>query len=105
VGVKAYYGGTFWARKCIHFLVHFVLFWGHIFFLYLAFWKTLKMDFWHKFSFTILVIFQMIMFFQKTFMYSHTYVCLNEKPHPNFFVKSHEWKSSYGIEMGQWIHM
>jgi hypothetical protein len=39
------------------------------------------MDFQHKSSNTILVIFQMTMVFQKTFMYSHTYACLNEKPH------------------------
>jgi hypothetical protein len=32
----------------------------------LAFWKTLKMDFWHISSLTIFVIFQMIVFFQKT---------------------------------------
>jgi hypothetical protein len=71
----------------------------------LVFQKTLKLDFSHKFSFTILVIFQMIMFFQKTFIYSHTYVYLNEKSHPIFFVKSHEWNSSYRIEMEQWTHM
>jgi hypothetical protein len=76
-----------------------------LFYFYLAFWKMLKIDFWHKFSFTILVIFQMIMFFQKTFMYSHTYISLNEKPRPIFFVKSREWNSSYRIEMGQWTQM
>ncbi len=38
------------------------------------------MDFWHN-SYT----FQMIMFFQQTFMYSHIYACLNEKLHPNVF--------------------
>jgi hypothetical protein len=36
------------------------------------------MDFWHKSSLIIIVIFQMIVFFQKTFMYSHTYACLKE---------------------------
>jgi hypothetical protein len=43
--VKAHYNGTFWARKCTHFLVHFVLFWGNFFSFHLAFWETLKMDF------------------------------------------------------------
>jgi len=32
---------------------------------HLDFWKTIKMDFCHKSSFTIIVIFQMIVFFQK----------------------------------------
>jgi hypothetical protein len=96
--VKPHYGGTFWARKCAHFKIHFVLF-------HLAFWKTIKMDLWHKFSHTILVIFQMIVFFQKTYMYSRTYACLNGKLHPDVFLKSHEWNSSCKIEMGQWTHM
>jgi len=49
------------------------------------FWETLKMDFEHNSSYTILVIFQMIVFFQKTYMYSHTYICLNEKIHLDVF--------------------
>jgi len=43
----------------------------------------------------------MIMFFQQTFMYSHIYICLNEKPHLDVFVKSNEWNSPYIIEMGK----
>ncbi len=63
---------------------------GGIFFsFHLAFWETLKMDFWHKSSHTILVIFQKIMFFQKTFLYSHTYICLNEKLHLDVFLWNH----------------
>ncbi len=33
-------------------------------------------------------------------------VYLNQKPHPNvFFVKSHDWNYSYGIEMIQSTHI
>jgi hypothetical protein len=38
---------------------------------------------------TILVTFQMIMAFQQTFIHSHIYVCLNEKPHSDFFWWNH----------------
>jgi hypothetical protein len=79
---------------------------GVVFFsFHLTFSKTLKMDFWHKSSLTILVIFQMIVFYIK-YLCIHTHLCLFEwKPHPYFFVKSNEWKSWYRIEMAQWIHM
>jgi hypothetical protein len=59
------------------------------------------MDFKHKASNIILVTFQMIMLFQETFIHSHVYACLNEKPHLDVFMKSHEWNFSYRIEMGQ----
>jgi hypothetical protein len=52
---------------------------------HLAFWEMHKMDFWQKTSHKILVTFQMSVIFQQIFMFSHTYVCLNEKVHPIFF--------------------
>ncbi len=62
------------------------------------FWETLKMDFWHKSSHTNLVIFQMIMFFKKL-LYIHTLMLVWLKNFIQlFFVKSHEWNSSYRIE-------
>ncbi len=39
--------------------------------------------------------------FQQMFFSQHSYACLNQKPHLDFFVKSHEWNFSYGIEMIQ----
>jgi len=63
------------------------------------------MNFRQKISNTILVTFQMRVIFKQPFMFSHTYTCLNEKPHPNFFVKSHEWNSSHGIEIIHLIHI
>ncbi len=58
---------------------------AYFFSFHLAFWKSLKMDFWQKSSYIILVIFQMIVFFQKPFLCSHTYICLNEKLHLDVF--------------------
>ncbi len=58
-------------------MVHLYYFGGIFFPFHLGFWETLKMDFGHKSSFTILVIFQMIVFFQKTYMY-YTNLCLFE---------------------------
>jgi hypothetical protein len=78
--VKAHYSGIFWTKKCTHFFIHLLLFWGQFFSSHLTFWETLKMDFWHKSSSTILVIFQMIVVFQKNF-YAFKHACLNEKPH------------------------
>jgi hypothetical protein len=62
------------------------------------------MNFDTKVSNIIIVIFQMkvnllLLFFE------HNYDCLNEKPHPNIFVKSHKWNFSYGSEMVQLIHI
>jgi hypothetical protein len=65
---------------------------------HLTFWKTHKIDFWHKASSTIVVTFQMIMFFQQNFMYSHIYVYLNEK-----IIQMQNF--SYRIEIGQWTHI
>jgi len=76
---------------------------GQIFSISSSILKTLTMRIWHKSPFIILFIFQMIMFFHQKKNYSHTYTytytCLNEKPHPYFFVKSYECNSSYKIEM------
>jgi hypothetical protein len=78
----------------VHFEQENVLFWGYFLYIILGvefpsfhsmFWETHKIDFWHKASNTNLVTFQIIVFFQQTFMYSHIYVCLNGKPHPNVF--------------------
>jgi hypothetical protein len=52
---------------------------------HLLFWETHKMKFWQKISNTILVTIQIRVIFKQTFMFSHTYTCLNEKPHPNIF--------------------
>jgi uncharacterized membrane protein required for colicin V production len=57
------------------------------------------MDFDTKVWNIILVIFQMKVIFQ------HTYVCLNEKLVQMFFVKSHESKNLIVIEMVQSIHI
>jgi hypothetical protein len=39
--------------------------------------------------------------FSKNFFFQHSYAYLNQKPHLDVFVKSHEWNFSYGIEMIQ----
>jgi len=59
-----------------------------IFFISFCILKNTKNGFLTQTSNTILVIFQMIVVFQKQFMYSHTYVCLNGKPCLNvkFFI-------------------
>ncbi len=75
-------------EKC-KFLAHFILFWENFFFISSSVLRNIKMDFGHKSSFTILVIFQMIVFFQKTYMY-YTHTCLFEwKNSSNCFLWNH----------------
>ncbi len=47
--------------------------------------KCIKWIFDKKIFHTILVTLQMNVIFQQIFMFSHTYVCLTKKPHPNVF--------------------
>ncbi len=62
------------------------------------------MDFDTKASNIILVIFQIKVNFQQ-FFFQHNYACLNEKFIQMFFVKSHEYNFSYGIEIIQSTHI
>jgi hypothetical protein len=80
---------VYFVQKMYSFCSTLCIFWGIFFSFHLVFWETLKMYFWHKSSNTILVIFQMIVVCQKTFMYSHIYACLDEKPHLDleFFIQ------------------
>jgi hypothetical protein len=62
------------------------------------------MDFDTKASNIILVSFQIKVNFQQSF-FQHNYACLNEKFIQMFFVKSHEYNFSYGIEIIQSTHI
>jgi hypothetical protein len=69
------------ARRCTFFLIHFIFFWSSFFIHSLVFWKTHKMDFWHKTLNTILFTSQKRIIFHQDFYFSHIYARLNENSH------------------------
>jgi hypothetical protein len=83
--VKTHYNGTFQARKCFFFWVHLVFFWGKFSFISSSILINTKNGFLTQTLQHNSCDLSLIVFFQQIFMYSHNYVYLNEKPHPNVF--------------------
>jgi hypothetical protein len=75
-------------QKNLFFFWYILYFWGIFFFISSNVLKTHKIKFWCKTFNTILVIFQMIMFFQQTCMYSHNYTCFTQ-------LHLFQWKISF----------
>jgi hypothetical protein len=98
------WGMSTWARKCL-FLIHFALFGASFLLFHLVFGETYKMDFWHKASNTIFIIFQKRIIFQQFFKkFTHLMFIWMKNVIKMFFVKSQEWNFSYKTEMIQLIH-